>query len=207
MQSGVPAGGNLAVGRGMPLGAGIVDYIASAPEQRIWYILRHEKPFANTITGGSVDFFDASTSSPQDGNVERANTIAEPQIFFVFGLTFRVEARVIGADLELLLDSLYLSLLVNQRLELGPINVAHAPCGGGPVVTGATTVAATTFQSATNGLPSGQLVNWFPVPIVLKGGEFFRAKVDVMVTLAALTATRRCELGQHGILFRRAVSQ
>jgi hypothetical protein len=203
MQQGIPAGGSLAVGRGMPLGAGIVDYIASSPEQRIWYILRHEKAFTTALTGGSVDFFDTATSSPQDGNVERQNTIAEPQIFFVFGLTFRVEARVTVADLELLLDSLYLSFLVNQRLELGPINVAHTPCGGGPF--GNST--ATTVNIVTNGMPSGQLVNWFPIPLVIKGGEFFRAKVDVMVTLAALAATRRCELGQHGILFRRAVSQ
>ena len=59
----------------------------------------------------------------------------------------------------------------------------------------------------SNGLPSGQLANWLPVPIIETGGEVFRYFVDVGVTLAALAATRRVECAQWGFLFRRSVSQ
>jgi hypothetical protein len=199
----LPSGGALQVNPGVPIGANVVDYLASLPEQRIWHVLRHEKAFTSSDTSGSKIFFDAATSTPQDGNVEKANTISEPQIYFVLGVTMRFEARITAADLTLLLDSLYLTIEVNQRRELGPLNAANFPQIGGAY--GTTTVASTTL--ATNGLPSGQLANWLPVPIVEKGGEHFNYKADIQVSLSTIAASRRVECAQHGFLFRRAVSQ
>lgn len=196
---GIPVAGQMGIGRGIPLGAGVVDYLASNPEQRIWYVLRHEQDFTAAMTGGTVDFFNVVTSAARDGNVEKANSISEPQIFFVYNVSLRVEARATAADIALLLDSLYLSITINNRLELGPLNAAHFPASGG-IATAATTVGS-------NGLASPQLGAWMPVPLVEKGGEFFRYRVDIGVTLAALAATRRVECAQWGVLFRRAVSQ
>lgn len=204
----IPKVGSQRIGAGIPMGAGVVDYLASAAEQRVWHVLRDENEVPSTATG-DIQFFDANTPTARDGNVEKGGSLPIPQIFFVFGLTVRFETAITLADLVLLMDLLYWTVEVNNRKEFGPINTAHMPAGGGIAGAAATAVggAPLTLEAFSNGMPSGQLCNWLPVPIVEKGGEVFKYYATVAATIAALVATRRVEMAQWGYLFRRAVSQ
>lgn len=193
----LPGAGAISIGSGVPLGAGVVDFLASAPEQRIWHCLRHAQDIT-AATAGTVQFFQVVTANAIDGNVERPGTIPEPQIFFVLGVGVKFAALATIADAQLLADALFLQITINNRVDWGPTNVANHPAGGG-VVAGAT--------APTNGLASPQLMHWMPVPLVEKGGEVFRYELIVGLSLATLSATTRVEVAQFGLLFRRAVSQ
>ena len=69
----LPGQGALAIGAGQAMGSGVVDFLSSLPDQRIWHILRETRDLTTADTGGAIAYFATATTTALAGNVERAS--------------------------------------------------------------------------------------------------------------------------------------
>lgn len=139
-------------------------------------------------TGTSIEFFanTESASGIQVTNLRRANQLEQGEKFTCFGIAFSV-VNPDRADLTELYKN-YAAVLQVSGGDRIKAPIEHFPSGGGVHAgAAATTVAATTIFSATNGAPGMNAVNMLApeYAIEIEGGQLF----NVRLLGASFTAT------------------
>lgn len=192
----LPSAGALSVAQAQFLAGTPVDILAQEGYERIQQPLYSLQAVASTAT--STQFFASVPTDVRVGNIERANTLPKPQMFYGRGIAFALQPAAALADVQLLARSGVFLLTVNQRLQFQfPVN--NLGNGGG--------VYSATTTNATLGFPSLAFAYYFEVPFILQGEEHFTAVVQWPLTIAGLSATTDVQLVFLGLLFRKMTGQ
>lgn len=169
-----------------------------------WDMLeRISQPYRSQETVAAADtqtaFYTRANPTILQGNYLRPNSLPEPNRLVVNCISVQLPSRITTADAELLLDSGFLTVRLNQRDVISRVNIRHFPAGGGAF--GTDTTAAT--ANPVNGFPSPQNLHPLEIPFEILPNEHFEAFIDWAVSLAGLAAPRSVELALWGPLERK----
>ena len=151
-------------------------------------------PLYDTITvaaGGSLatgtKFFDVVTGKTlADTNMQISQRLTAPEAFSIQAIRVRWRENILRADLDLLLDGFALEFwLGSKQYQRAPL--WHFNAGGGVAGFAATTAAATTLQSLSNGQPARQAMHRLAIPIVIENQMNFYCQLvgTSSITIAA----------------------
>lgn len=129
--------------------------------------------------GTAAGYFSIANLTLQQTNMASGGKIPNGRGFRLFDLGISFNAQAVGADIAQMLD------IANLRFEKqnSTLVVQHGPIKLWPGGTGmygfaATTVAATTLQSASNGMPALTNVRRFRSPRVLSANDQFQYVIN-----------------------------
>jgi len=145
----------------------------------------------------------AAVKTEADTNLTQAGQLANPQMFDLFGFQFETEPQVVVADQVLVYQrGVFEFSFGTQRIWL-QVPLSRIPQGPSQYITAAaTTVAATTIQSAVWGSPSVR--EYYPfvkpdgAPYRIKATETFQCRTfwpSAAITASAVTTLRTFMIG------------
>ena len=140
--------------------------------------------------GSSAGYFSLANLTLQQTNMASGGKIPNGRGFRMFDLGISFNAEAIGSNIAQLLDTMNLRFEKQNAslvVQHGPLS--FWPGGMGLYGFAATTVAATTLQGATNGLPALTNVRRFRNPRVLSANEQFQYVVNAAAARPNVAAT------------------
>lgn len=180
---------------------------ASLPEAIPW-IYYDCQDFATTWT--SVSFFAATQSDKTLSNIEQPNTIAGEQYFMIYAITFDflMGASTQGSsaaatqldDARIIMETARATLtmtLAQKMVFRIPLAACHA-IGGFQAWVAGTPPNSAVLNSVQNMASDGAW--WCDGALILPPRQSF--ELTVTGSSSALTATRKCRLSLHGVLYR-----
>jgi hypothetical protein len=141
---------------------------------------------AAAVIPAPTQFFTAPQNKTlADTNVTTAKRLDAPQAFAVMGIGFRYASNTLLADVILMENSFVLEFWIGEKsYNRGPLY--FYPVGGGPTGFAATTVATTSIQAITNGMPGKFNRHELGVNIVIDNqASFYGQLTGTAVTLTA----------------------
>jgi len=189
------------MGPGGPVTGPPIDVPAPQFFERIYQPLYDSVSITAAAT--STPFFNTSPTNILFGNIERPNTLPRPQAFACRAISVYYDMNVLAADAVLLSRSGCLVFTLNDRKQF-QLPITFLGGAGGLATFGRTDAAA--VANVTNGYPSMAFVHWLPIPIVISEEEVFQVRIDWLVALTGLTATR-VWVAMWGVLRRKPTGQ
>lgn len=201
---GLPSRAIMGIGGPMQATGSPVDLVIPAGLERIWWPLFSRVQLTATIT--LANYFTTLPTNKRDGNFVTANSLPSPELYEIYGVGLHLAQQITIADAALILDSTTLLFKINDRTYLHSLAAVH-PGGGGIHGAVATTVTATTLETASNGLPSPQAVHAFDIPYIIQAQEHFVCEAHVEPAMGALAASRDSWWIFYGYRHRKPVGQ
>lgn len=145
----------------------------------------------DVAAGGAVTtgtkFFDTVTGKNfSQTNMQISQRLPAPEAFSIQAIRVRWRENILRSDLDALLDGFALELwLGSKQYQRAPL--WHFNAGGGVTGFAATTVAATSLQSLSNGVVGRQAMHRLAIPIVIENQMNFYCQIvgTSSITLAA----------------------
>jgi preprotein translocase subunit SecY len=146
-----------------------------------------------------------SSKTLADTSLVQAGQLEGGQAFRVRAIELKVLPTVAFVDAVAFAQNCTLNFTISSGRTYGQYPLAFLPGGSVPIVNAAaTTVAATTIESVSQGFPSVGNVLPLQYPVTIGDGEHFSWKLDVQVPFStSSTGTGyKAWLVMHGDLFR-----
>lgn len=192
--------------------------LANQPEALVWTFWDYEA-LASTVT--SQTYFTTVQANPQDGNLETAGQLPDPQYFQCWGLGFDIMAEIAnvaaadqsaglirdvtrlgqGSNISGSGRGLIVLTISSKPYVKIPPSFTHA--SGGPVGFGVAGLATSNgVQWATNGIQDGGYYLGGAIVIPPKQAFNVQLTYSAAITLVTTTGTR---MWLYGVLYRRVL--